>query len=65
MCDGVIEHGSWRRCSKSIASAGVQGRVDPLLHDDEDQLGLIVWKGLEALEDLRDLVKLHSLQLTI
>lgn len=65
VCDGVVQNGSWRGRAEVVGSVGVQGGADPLLHHDESQLRFVVRDGLEAFENLRDLVELHSLELSV
>lgn len=48
-----------------VGSVGVQGGADPLLHHNESQLRFVVRDGLEAFQNLRDLVKLHGFELSV
>lgn len=61
----MIQYSSRRRCDEGVGHTGVEGGVDALLDHNEDQLGLVVGEGLEALDQLRYLILLHHPQLTL
>lgn len=61
----MIQYSSrWGR-AEGVGHTGVQGGVDALLDQNEDQLGLIVANDLKTLDQLRYLILLHRGQLTI
>lgn len=61
----MIQYSSRRRWDEGVGHPGVEGGVNALLDHNEDQLGLVVGEGLEALDQLRYLILLHHPHLTL